>query len=90
MHVGLILFAFFYSPSCLGQETAKGTFRSSNQAATCPPVYHTRRRLHPVPVIAERQAQRKSSEYQFFIVFGLTRPGIEHESTVSVADALST
>ena len=25
-----------------------------------------------------------------FIVFGLTRPGIEPESTVSVADALST
>ena len=27
----------------------KGTFRSSIQAATCPPVYHTRRRLHTVP-----------------------------------------
>ena len=32
------------------------TFRSSSQAATCPPVYHTRRRLHTVPLIAERQA----------------------------------
>ena len=32
------------------------TFQSSSQAATCPPVYHTRRRLHTVPLIAERQA----------------------------------
>ena len=32
------------------------TFRSSSQAATCPPVYHTWRRLHTVPLIAERQA----------------------------------
>ena len=28
--------------------------------------------------------------YQFFIVLGLTRPGIKAESTVSVADALFT
>ena len=34
---------------------SEGTFRSSSQAATCPPVYHTRRRLHTVPLIAERQ-----------------------------------
>ena len=35
---------------------SEGTFRSSSQAATCPSVYHTRRRLHTVPLIAERQA----------------------------------
>ena len=35
---------------------SEGTFRSSSQAATCPPVYHTWRRLHTVPLIAERQA----------------------------------
>ena len=34
------------------------TFRSSSQAATCPLVYHTRRRLHTVPLIAERQADK--------------------------------
>ena len=34
---------------------SEGTFWSSSQAATCPPVYHTRRRLHTVPLIAERQ-----------------------------------
>ena len=39
------------------------TFRSSSQAATCPSVYHTRWRLHTVPLIAERQAG--SCEYQF-------------------------
>ena len=65
---------------------SKGTFRSSSQAATCPPVYHTRRRLHTVPFNAERQAGKLW--IPIFIVFGLTRPGIEPESIVSVADAL--
>ena len=46
----------FDSPSYLGQETAKGPFGLPSQAATCPPVYHTRWRLHTVPLIAERQA----------------------------------
>ena len=32
------------------------TFQSSSQAAAYPPVYHTRWRLHTVPLIAERQA----------------------------------
>ena len=36
----------FYSPSCLGQETAKGPF---GLRVKLPPVYHTRRRLHTVP-----------------------------------------
>ena len=31
-----------------------------------------------------------SCEYQFFVVFGLTWPGIETKSTISVADVLST
>ena len=35
---------------------SEGTVRSSSPAATCPSVYHTRRRLHTVPLIAERQA----------------------------------
>ena len=35
---------------------SKGIFRSSSQAATCPPVYHTQWRLHTVPFNAERQA----------------------------------
>ena len=67
---------------------SEGTFRSSSQAATCPPVYHTRRRLHTVPLIAERQAGKLW--IPIFIVFGLTRLGIEPESTASVADTLST
>ena len=67
---------------------SKGTFRSSSQAATCLPVYHTRRRLHIILLITERQAGQLW--IAIFIVFGLTRPGIEPESTVSVADALST
>ena len=37
---------------------SEGTFRSSSQAATCPPVSHTRRRLHTVPLIAEYQARK--------------------------------
>ena len=45
----------FYSPSCLGQETAKGPF---GFRVKLPPahLYHTRRRLHTVPLTAERQA----------------------------------
>ena len=33
--------------------------------------------------------KQESCKYHFFIVFGVTRPGIEPDSTVSVADALS-
>ena len=67
---------------------SKGTFWSSSQAATCPPVYPTLWRLHNVLVIAERQARKLW--IPIFVVFCSTRPGIEPESTVSVADALST
>ena len=38
---------------------SEGTFWSSSQAATCPPVYHTRRRFHTVPFNAERQAGKR-------------------------------
>ena len=67
---------------------SEGTFRSSSQAPTCPPVYHKRRRLYTVPFNAERQAGKLW--IPIFIVFGMTRLGIEPESTASVADALST
>ena len=43
----------FYSPSCLGQETAKGPY---GLRVKLPPVCHTRRRFHTVPFSAERQA----------------------------------
>ena len=67
---------------------SEGTFRSSSQAATCPPVYHTWWRLLTVSFFSERQAGKLL--IPIFIVFGLTRSGIEPEFTVSVADALST
>ena len=67
---------------------SKGTFRSSSQAATFPPVYHTRWRLHTIPFNAECQAGKLW--IPIFIVFGLTQPEIKLESTTSVADALST
>ena len=60
---------------------SKRTFRCLSQAASSPPVYHTRRRLHTVPLIAERQAEKLW--IPIFIVFGLTRPEIEPESTLS-------
>ena len=47
---------------------SEGTFRSSSQAATCPPVYHTRRRLHTVPLIAESQA-RKAVNTNFYCLW---------------------
>ena len=67
---------------------SEGSIRSSSQAATCPPVYHTRRRLHTVSLIAERQAEKLRTP--FFIAFGMIRPVLEPEFTASVANALST
>ena len=67
---------------------SEGIFQSSSQSATCPPVHHTRRRLHTVPLIAECQAGKLW--IPIFIVFVLIRTGIEPESTVLVADILST
>ena len=71
----------------MAKRQQTGSFGSLSQAATCPSVYHTQWRLHTVPLIAERQAEKLW--IPIFIVFGLTWPGIEPESTASVADALS-
>ena len=78
----LVIVVTFDSPSCLVQGTAKGPF---DLQVKLPPVYHTRRRLHTVPLIAERQAGKL-----WILFFDLTRLGIKPGSTVSVADALST
>ena len=61
------------------------TFRYSSQATACLP--HTVETSHCS--FLSLNAKQESCKYQF-LVFGLTRPGIEPESTVSVADALST
>ena len=45
-------FVLFTTLAWLGDS--EGTFQTSSQAASC--VCHTRRRLHAVPLIAERQA----------------------------------
>ena len=53
--------------------------------------YHTRRRFYTAPLIAELQAGKLNTKLIFIdLLFGLTRPGIEPESTESVADALFT
>ena len=52
----VIVIYYFLFAKLPWPEVSEGTFRSSSQAATCPPVYHTRWRLHTVPLIAERQA----------------------------------
>ena len=52
----IVIVITFYSPSCLGQETAKGPFGLRVKLPPAPPVYPTRRRLHTVPLFAERQA----------------------------------
>ena len=49
----LVIVITFYSPTCLGQETAKGPF---GIRVKLPPVFHTRRKLQSVPLIAEHQA----------------------------------
>ena len=41
----------------------KETFRTSSQTATCPPVYHTRQKLHTV--FSNVKVKQESSEYQF-------------------------
>ena len=64
------------------------TFRSLNQAASCPSVYRTRQRHHTVFFNAEHQAGKL--RIPNFLIFGLTRQGIEPKPAVSVADALST
>ena len=68
---------------------SEGSFRCSNQAATCPPIYHALWGIHAIPLLlAERQAGYLS--IPIFRVFDLTRPKIETESTFSAADGLST
>ena len=46
LHYGTVI--TFYLRSCLGQETAKGPYQSSSQAASYPSVYHTRWMLYSV------------------------------------------
>ena len=59
----------FYSPTCLGPETAKGPF---GLRVKLPPVYHTRWRLHTVPLIAERQAGKLVSTNFYSLWFDPT------------------
>ena len=74
------IYQVFLSRAC------KGTFRSSSQAAYLSTTYVVGFTLFHF--IAGRQAVKL--QIPIFIVFDLTRSGIEPESTVSVADAPST
>ena len=79
----VIVTLHFYLPSCLGLETAK-IFESNCHQPTCLP--RTGEDSHCL-FIAEQARKRW---ILIFIVFDLTRPGIEHGSTASVADTPST
>ena len=84
----IVIVITFYSPSCLGQETAKGPF---GLRVKLPPAHLSTTHGGGFTLSlfnVERQAGKLW--IPIFIVFGLTRLGIEPESTVSVADALST
>ena len=84
----IVIVITFYSPNCLGQETAKGPF---GLRVKLPPAHLCTTHGGSFTLsllIAERQAGKLW--IPIFIVFGLTQPGIEPESTASVADALST
>ena len=81
----LLIPPFFTKLSWSGDS--EETFWSSIQAATCPFVFYKRRRLHTLPFLM-LNVKQELCEYQFVIVVGLTRPGIELEFTVSIADAL--
>ena len=78
----------FYSPSCVGQEIAKGP---RGFWVKMPPAQLSTTHGGDFTLslfIAERQAGELRTPS--FIVFGLTRPEIEPDSLASVADALST
>ena len=67
------------------QLCSEGIFRFSSKLQ---PVYHTRRRFDTVIFNAERQAE--NLRIITFLFFGLILLGIEPESIIAVADALST
>ena len=52
----VVIVITFYSLSLPSPRDSIEAFWSSSQAAICTPVYHTWRRLHTQPFIAERQA----------------------------------
>ena len=52
-----------YSPSLLGEKTAKGTF---GFRVKLPPAYHTRSKLHTVHFNAERQAIKLNTNFYSF------------------------
>ena len=64
---------------------SKRNFRSSSQAATCPP--HTMVASHCFFLLLKSSKETVNTN---FILFGLTRSGIETESTVAAVGALST
>ena len=76
----------FTNLSWLGNR--ERAFRSSSQAAVCPLVYHSSRRLYTVLLIAKRQAGKLW--IPIFIVFGLIWSEIKPKFSVSVVDVLST
>ena len=67
---------------------SEGTFQSSSNAATCLP--HAVEASHSVLSLKLLNVKQGSCEYLILIVFGLTRPGIEPDSTASVSNALFT
>ena len=82
-HHKILTFQKIVLSSSRGQANFRGLEASRPRTSSrTPPLLHT------VPLIAERQAGKLW--IPIFIVFGLTRPGIEPESTASVEDALST
>ena len=62
---------------------SEATFRSSNQVATCPPVYHTLWRLHTVLLFDEVMPEAVNTNS--YSLIDLIRAEIEPESTVPVA-----
>ena len=82
-----IVITSFFSELSWARES-EGSFRSYGHAATCPPVYHMRWRLHTVPFSTERQSREVVNTN--LLVFGLTQLVIEPWSIASVAVAVST
>ena len=81
--VTVIIVITFYLPSFLGQETVKELFLFGIKlpSAQCPPFYYGRWRLYTVLYYCWRSSS--DAVNTICIVFGLTRPEIEPESTIS-------
>ena len=75
----------FYSPSCLGQGTAKGPFGLRFKLS---PAHLSTTHREGFTLSLLKLNVKQGSRENLFIVFGDTRPGIEPTSAILIAEAI--